>query len=244
MSCRSVGVHVRLDRAHGQAQAVVEWAHPLGVASGEVVVHGDDVDALAFEGVQVSGQGGDQGLAFAGDHLGDVAAVQDHPAHELDVVVPHLEEPVGLPLGRRRTPRGGCRRESGPRRAAGGNRPSWPARSSSPRSLERWLHLVDPGHDRAHPADLPLVRVAEQAHQPVRRPLCDRRWHRVGRLIPNVAEQFHCRSGLAPVIRLVRYKSILTIILHRGATIGQADQTPVSRSPTTTNRTGSHRFFA
>ena len=52
------------------------------------------MDPLALERVEVGGQGGDERLALAGDHLGDVAAVQDHAAHELDVVMPHLEEPA------------------------------------------------------------------------------------------------------------------------------------------------------
>ena len=85
--------HLRLDRPHGHSQTPEERAHPLGVAAGQVVVDRDDVHALAFERVEIGGQGGDQRLALAGDHLGDVAAVEDHPAHELDVEVPHVEEP-------------------------------------------------------------------------------------------------------------------------------------------------------
>ncbi len=41
--------------------------------------------ALAFEGVEIDRQGGDQRLAFAGLHLGDLALVQHHAALELDV---------------------------------------------------------------------------------------------------------------------------------------------------------------
>jgi len=51
------------------------------------------VDALARKRVEIGGQGGDQRLPLAGDHFGDVASVQHHAAHQLDVVVPHLEEP-------------------------------------------------------------------------------------------------------------------------------------------------------
>ena len=64
-------VQLVLDDADRQAEEAVDAAHPLGVAAGEVVVDGDDVNALAFERVQVGGQGGDQRLAFAGLHLGD-----------------------------------------------------------------------------------------------------------------------------------------------------------------------------
>ncbi len=79
------------DHADAQAEEVVEAPHPLGVALRQVVVDGDDVDALAFEGVEVAGQRGDEGLALAGAHLGDGPAVQDHSADELHVVVAHLE---------------------------------------------------------------------------------------------------------------------------------------------------------
>ena len=72
-------------------------AHPLGVAPGQVVVDRDDVDALAFERVQVGGQGGDERLAFAGLHLGDLAAVEHRAADQLHVEVPHVQHaPAGL----------------------------------------------------------------------------------------------------------------------------------------------------
>ncbi len=57
----------------------------------EVVVHGDDVDAVSRERIQVDSQRGDQGLAFAGLHFGDLAAMEDDAADELDVEVPHIE---------------------------------------------------------------------------------------------------------------------------------------------------------
>ena len=80
-----------LDDADGQAEEAVDPAHPLGVAAGQVVVDGDDVDALAGERVEVDRQRGDERLAFAGLHLGDLAAVEHHAADQLDVEVPHVE---------------------------------------------------------------------------------------------------------------------------------------------------------
>ena len=80
-----------LDDADGQAQEPVDPAHPLRVAPGEVVVHGDDVHALALEGVQVRGQRRDERLALAGLHLGDPALVQHDAADELHVEVPHVQ---------------------------------------------------------------------------------------------------------------------------------------------------------
>ena len=73
------------NHAVGQAEEVVDLAHPLGVAPREVVVDRDDMDALAGERVQIDGQGGDQGLALAGLHFGDLAVVQHHAADELHV---------------------------------------------------------------------------------------------------------------------------------------------------------------
>ena len=48
--------------------------------------------ALALEGVQIDRQGRDERLAFAGLHLGDLAAVEDHAADHLDVEVAHPED--------------------------------------------------------------------------------------------------------------------------------------------------------
>ena len=119
--------HLRLDRPDGHSQPAEERAHPLGVAAGQVVVDRDDVHALAVQRVEIGGQGGDQRLALAGDHLGDVAAVQDHPAHELHVEVPHVEEPPArLAAGRERLGQQVVER-SPPRPGGGGTRRSSPS---------------------------------------------------------------------------------------------------------------------
>ena len=83
--------HAVLQHAHLHAQEAVDGAHPLGVAAGQVVVHGDDVHAGAGDGVQIAGERGDERLALAGLHLGDLAGVQRHAADELDVEVAHAE---------------------------------------------------------------------------------------------------------------------------------------------------------
>ena len=51
--------------------------------------------AVAGQGVEIHGQGGDKGLAFAGFHLGDVAPVQDNAADQLDVEVALAEGTLG-----------------------------------------------------------------------------------------------------------------------------------------------------
>ena len=73
------------DDADGQPEELVDLAHPFGVALGEVIVDGDDVDAAAGERVEIDRQRRDQRLAFAGLHLGDPAFVQHHAADQLDV---------------------------------------------------------------------------------------------------------------------------------------------------------------
>ncbi|MGY3287707.1 hypothetical protein ACVWWP_000774 [Bradyrhizobium sp. LM3.6] len=83
------------DHAGGHAEEAVDLAHPGGVAAGEVVVDGDDVDALAGERVEIDRERRDQRLAFAGLHLGDVALVQHHAADQLDVEMALAERALG-----------------------------------------------------------------------------------------------------------------------------------------------------
>ena len=45
-----------LNDAHGKAERMVELAHPLGIALGQVVVDGDEVRAFSFERIQVDGR--------------------------------------------------------------------------------------------------------------------------------------------------------------------------------------------
>ena len=84
-------VEVVLNHADRHAEEAIDAAHPLRVAAGEVVVDGDDVNALAFERVEIGGQRRDQRLAFAGLHFGDRAVVQHHAADQLHVVMPHVQ---------------------------------------------------------------------------------------------------------------------------------------------------------
>ena len=83
------------DHAGGHAEEAVDLAHPLGVALGEVVVDGDDVDALAGERVEIDRKRRHQRLAFAGLHLGDVALMQHHAADQLDVEMALAEGALG-----------------------------------------------------------------------------------------------------------------------------------------------------
>ena len=115
-----------IDDADAEAEGVVDEAHPVGVAAGEVVVDGDDVHAAPGERVEVGGHGGDQRLALAGLHLGDVALVQEDAAHELHVEGAQAEGAagglagVGEGLGQEVVER------SRPSGSARGTRRSWP----------------------------------------------------------------------------------------------------------------------
>ena len=84
------------DDADGEAEELVDLAHPLGVALGQVVVDGDYMDAVAGERVEVAGKGGDQRFAFAGLHFADLAVMQNHAADQLHVEVAHVH---GAPAG-------------------------------------------------------------------------------------------------------------------------------------------------
>ncbi len=79
------------NQSNGESQEPVDAPHPLGVALGQVVVDRHHVHALGFQGVEVHGGGGHQGLAFAGLHFGDLAPVQDHAAAHLHIENPHTE---------------------------------------------------------------------------------------------------------------------------------------------------------
>ena len=84
-------VHLRQVDADGQAEELVDAPHPVGIALRQVVVDGDDVHALAGQRIEVGRQRGDQRLAFAGAHFGDLAVVQRHAAHQLHVEVAHRQ---------------------------------------------------------------------------------------------------------------------------------------------------------
>ena len=82
-----LGRHRAEDAAGLHAEGAVHAAHQLGLVLGEEVVDGDDVHALARQGVEVGRERRDEGLALTGLHLGDVAEVQGGPTHDLHVEV-------------------------------------------------------------------------------------------------------------------------------------------------------------
>ena len=83
------------DDADGHAEELVDLAHPLGVAAGEIVVDGDDMHAFAGERVKIDGGRGDERLAFARAHLGDRALMQHEAADQLNVEMALLQGAFG-----------------------------------------------------------------------------------------------------------------------------------------------------
>ena len=187
-------VHLGLDRADGHAQAAEKRAHPFGVAPGEVVVHGDDVNPLALQRVEVGRERGDERLAFAGDHFGDTAGVENHAAHQLDVVMPHLQStPTRFATGGERLGKQVVKSRSLPE--PGAKLRGLRQKLFVAQRLHCRLKRVDLVDHRAHFSNLSLVGVSKETDQTRRHPLRYRS-ERVGCLVPNLAEQFHCQIRL------------------------------------------------
>ena len=83
-----------LDRGGAHPQQLEDRLRPLLVAFREVVVRRHEMRAAAGERVQVERLRGDERLALAGLHLGDVALVEDDPAHQLDVEEADADRPL------------------------------------------------------------------------------------------------------------------------------------------------------
>ena len=87
--------HLVADDRHGHAQRLIDRRVPAGVSTGQVIVDGDQVGALAFQRVEVERQHGDQRFALTGFHLGDLSLVQDDAADELHVEGPQADGAAG-----------------------------------------------------------------------------------------------------------------------------------------------------
>ncbi len=154
-------IHAVHDDASRKAEEVVDLTHPLGVAFGEIVVDGDNVNTEARQRVEIDRQRGDQRFAFAGFHFGDFAFVQDHAADQL-----HIE--MALPDGalRRFAHRGEGRHQHVVERCAvgdlllevGGARPERLVGERGYFRLER-IDGIDP---RLVALDPPVIGGAEQ----------------------------------------------------------------------------------
>ena len=78
--------------ANRKAEEIVDLAHPLGVAFDQIVVYRNHVNATASQRIEINRESRHKGFSFAGLHLGDLALVKHHAAHELNVEVAHIED--------------------------------------------------------------------------------------------------------------------------------------------------------
>ena len=159
-------IHSRDDDPGPHAEKLVDRAHPLRIALREVIVHGDDVHAAAGERVQVGGEGGDEGLALPGAHLGDPTLMEGDAAEHLDIEVAHLEStPAGLAHDPERFGEHRLHRLSVAEPGAEGLRPR--AELAVGKYRERRLQCIDALDGPAHPAQLPVVAGADDLAEQV-----------------------------------------------------------------------------
>ena len=83
------------DRRHRQPEELHEWAHPLRIARGQVVVHRDQVDALALQREPGGGHRADERFALAGGHLDHVALQQAQHGLVLHLKRRHAQGALG-----------------------------------------------------------------------------------------------------------------------------------------------------
>ena len=88
------------NKTNGKSHVAEHLAHPLGVALCQIVVDGDNVNALSGKRVQICGKGFHKGFALAGFHFGNSALMQNYAADYLNRVRAHIKNSVaGLPAG-------------------------------------------------------------------------------------------------------------------------------------------------
>ena len=79
------------NHAHAESEEAIQFAHPLRVALGQIIIHRDHMHAATAQRIQINGKRGNQRFSFAGFHFGDFALVQNHAADQLNVKVAHVE---------------------------------------------------------------------------------------------------------------------------------------------------------
>ena len=118
------------------------------------------MNAEPGERVQVNRKRGDQRFAFAGLHFGDLAAVQDDAADQLDVEVPHVENAAaGFAHGGERRHQNIVERSA--LRDLLLERDRLRGQFLIGELLDAPLHIVDGRDQRAHGLDVALVLGAE-----------------------------------------------------------------------------------
>ena len=80
---------------NGEAEEIIEFAHPAGVALCEVIVYRDNVDTTTGKSIEVNRQGCHEGFTFTSLHFGNVTFVKDNTTDELYVKWTELQNTVG-----------------------------------------------------------------------------------------------------------------------------------------------------
>ena len=106
--------NVRNNHTRGQPKKTVNLAHPFGVTARKIVVHGDNMHALAFDRVQIARQSLGQCFAFTGAHFGNFATMEHDTADHLHIEMAHTHHAL-----RRLTHRRKCLRQNIIKRFAG-----------------------------------------------------------------------------------------------------------------------------
>ena len=83
-------IQVVLNDTDRETERLIEWAHPLGIAPGEIIIDRNDVYAFTDKTVEIDGQRCHQGFPFTSFHLSDFPLVQDDAANELHVKMAHV----------------------------------------------------------------------------------------------------------------------------------------------------------
>ena len=86
----SLRVHRILNTTHSQPEKAEKVAHPLGVTTGKVVIHRDELAILARQRVEVERASRDKGLTLTSCHFRNAFFVERNAADKLDVIMDHL----------------------------------------------------------------------------------------------------------------------------------------------------------
>src|ERR1051326_626197 len=82
-------IHVVLNATDLESEETMDLSHPFRVTRSKIIVDGDHINTASGERVQIRRKSGDQGLTFAGAHLGNLSLMQHESANHLHIKVPH-----------------------------------------------------------------------------------------------------------------------------------------------------------
>ena len=86
---------IGLDYTHRESQSLIQRCHPLGVATGQVIIYRDHMHPFTGQCIEVGGQCGNQCFTFTGAHFSNAALVQCHATDHLHIEVAHAHDSAG-----------------------------------------------------------------------------------------------------------------------------------------------------